>query len=105
MRIRVEIVIDLGFNPTPRKAGCGLRFEIIEIGAAKPDAKGNVQGEFSCLVKPRHSQFVKRQIVLQRKRLSSQAPPHRSVRAFAAASITAPRTSAGSSRTCSPTSP
>ena len=39
-----NIVIDLEFNPTPRKVGRGLRFEIIEIGAVKLDAQGNAKG-------------------------------------------------------------
>lgn len=60
---RQNIVIDLEFNPTPRKAGSSLRFEVIEIGAVKLDTRGNVKGEFSCLVKPRYAQFVRRDIV------------------------------------------
>lgn len=58
-----NIVIDLEFNPTPRKVGRGLRFEIIEIGAVKLDAQGNAKGEFSCLVKPQYSRFVRKNII------------------------------------------
>ncbi len=58
-----NIVIDLEFNPTPRKTSAGLRFEIIEIGAMKVDAEGVVEDEFSCLVKPCYSQFVRKNII------------------------------------------
>ncbi len=39
-----NIVIDLEFNPTPRKVGRGLRFEIIEIGAVKSTPRATPKG-------------------------------------------------------------
>ncbi len=58
-----NIVVDLEFAPV-RNAGrpSGLVREIIEIGAVKTDAKGNVTGEFSQLVKPEYSHEISRAV-------------------------------------------
>ena len=54
-----NIVLDLEFTPTRLGKGA-LGAEIIEVGAVKVDARGNVVDEFSRMVKPLYSRGVSR---------------------------------------------
>lgn len=54
-----QIVIDLEFNTVGREAfERGLSHEVIEIGAVRLDATGNMVDTFSCFVKPEHTDII-----------------------------------------------
>lgn len=54
-----QIVLDFEFAPVPRqRQRCGLRNEIIEVGAVKLDNRGNVMGEFSRFVQTEYAEGV-----------------------------------------------
>ena len=54
-----QIVLDFEFAPVPKqRQRCGLRNEIIEVGAVKLDYHGNVMGEFSQFVQTEFTEGV-----------------------------------------------
>lgn len=54
-----HIVLDFEFAPVPAsRQRCGLRNEIIEVGAVKLDNRGNFMGEFSQFVQTEHAEGV-----------------------------------------------
>lgn len=55
-----NVVIDLEFTPVPRarRGECGLRQEIIKVGAIKLAADGSNVGEFSHIVRPAYTSCI-----------------------------------------------
>lgn len=58
-----NIVLDLEFNGVRKERRAeGVKYEVIEIGAVRLDARGRRQDEFSCLIRPRLEEHVAREV-------------------------------------------